>query len=129
MILPDKADQSKLHELSLVVGSFGSEARQAFTVKTSAEVKPDDMKGRNIIFIGSVYQFSLLKEKTSKLAVPTAKNGAFDVSSFQMLNETTKQIAFTQTSLWDSNYSMAVFAPFKGQGTAVTKEIQLFKQQ
>lgn len=123
MILPDKADQSKLHELSLVVGSFGSEARQAFTVKTSAEVKPDDMKGRNIIFIGSVDQFSLLKEKTSELAVPTAKNGTFDVSSFQMLNETTKQIAFTQTSLWDSNYSMAVFAPFKGQGTAVTKEM------
>lgn len=124
MILPDNADQSKLDELSLVVGSFGSEARQAFTVKTSSEVKqPDDMKGRNVIFIGSVDQFSLLKEKTAELAVPTAKNGTFDVSSFQMLNETTKQVAFTQTSLWDSNYSMAVFAPFKGQGTAVTKEM------
>ncbi|MCY8348359.1 cellulose biosynthesis cyclic di-GMP-binding regulatory protein BcsB [Bacillus haynesii] len=123
MILPDNADQSKLDELSLVVDSFGSEARQAFTVKTSSEVKPDDVKGRNVIFIGSVDQFSLLKEKTAELAVPTAKNGTFDVSSFQMLNETTKQVAFTQTSLWDSNYSMAVFAPFKGQGTAVTKEM------
>ncbi len=123
MILPDNADQSKIDELSLVVGSFGSEARQAFTVKTSSEVKPDDVKGRNVIFIGSVDQFSLLKEKTAELAVPTAKNGTFDVSSFQMLNETTKQVAFTQTSLWDSNYSMAVFAPFKGQGTAVTKEM------
>jgi len=123
IILPDNADQSKLDELSLVVSSFGSEARQAFTVKTSSEVKPDDVKGRNVIFIGSVDQFSLLKEKTAELAVPTAKNGTFDVSSFQMLNETTKQIAFTQTSLWDSNYSMAVFAPFKGQGTAVTKEM------
>lgn len=40
-----------------------------------------------------------------------------------MLNETTKQVAFTQASLWDSRYTMAVFTPSKGTGTAVTKEI------
>ncbi|MCY7930744.1 hypothetical protein MOB84_12980, partial [Bacillus inaquosorum] len=40
-----------------------------------------------------------------------------------MLNETTKQVAFTQASLWDSGYTMAVFTPLKGNGMAVTKEI------
>lgn len=68
-------------------------------------------------------QFPLLNEKSSDLLVPQAKNGSFDVSGFEMLNETTKQVAFTQASLWDSRYTMAVFTPSKGTGTAVTKEI------
>ncbi|MCY7858108.1 cellulose biosynthesis cyclic di-GMP-binding regulatory protein BcsB [Bacillus sonorensis] len=126
MILPDRVDQSKLHELSLVTDSFGSEAQQSFTVKKASEVKANDAKGRNIIFIGAVNEFSLLKEKAADLAVQVAKNGALDVSAFQMLNETTKRVAFTQASLWDSNYSMAVFAPLSGQGTAVTKEMISF---
>lgn len=126
IVLPDKVDQSKLRELSLVTDSFGSESQHSYTVKKSAEVKADDVKGRNVMFIGGVGQFPLLKEKASDLAVPTAKNGTLDVSSFQMLNETAKQVAFTQTSPWDSNYSMAVFAPFNGRGAAVTKEMISF---
>ncbi len=125
IVLPDDVNQAKLHELSLVTDSFGSEALQSFTVRKSSEVKAKDAKGKNLIFIGGVDQFSLLKEKASELAVET-KNGSLDVSSFQMLNETTKRVAFTQTSLWDSNYSMAVFAPFNGKSTAVTKELISF---
>lgn len=126
IVLPDSVSKSKLKELSLVTDSFGSEAQQSFTVRKASEVKAEDAKGRNLIFIGGISQFSLLKEKSSDLLVPQAINGSFDVSGFEMLNETTKQVAFTQASLWDSNYTMAVFAPLKGNGTAVTKEIISF---
>ncbi|MEC1634926.1 cellulose biosynthesis cyclic di-GMP-binding regulatory protein BcsB [Bacillus mojavensis] len=126
IVLPDSVSQPKLKELSLVTDSFGSEAQQSFTVRKASEVKADDAKGRNLIFIGGVSQFSLLKEKSSDLLVPQAKNGSFDVSGFEMLNETTKQVAFTQASLWDSNYTMAVFAPLKENGAAVTKEMISF---
>ncbi|MRB49428.1 hypothetical protein GH860_30310, partial [Bacillus thuringiensis] len=51
---------------------------------------------------------------------------AYDVSSFQMLNETTKQVAFTQESPWDSGRSIAVFAPLSGSGASVTKELISF---
>lgn len=123
IVLPDTVSQSKLEELSLVTESFGSEAQHSYTVKKSSDVTANDAKGRNLIFIGGINQFSLLKEKSSDLLVPQEKNGSFDVSSFEMLNETTKQVVFTQASVWDSRYTMAVFAPSKGDGTAVTKEI------
>lgn len=123
IVLPDTVSQSKLEELSLVTESFGSEAQHSYTVKKSSDVTAKDAKGRNLIFIGGINQFSLLKEKSSDLLVPQEKNGSFDVSSFEMLNETTKQVVFTQASVWDSRYTMAVFAPSKGVGTAVTKEI------
>lgn len=123
IVLPDTVSQSKLEELSLVTESFGSEAQHSFTVKKSSDVTAKDAKGRNLIFIGGINQFSLLKEKSSDLLVPQEKNGSFDVSGFEMLNETTKQVVFTQASIWDSRYTMAVFAPSKGDGTAVTKEI------
>ncbi|MEC1626994.1 cellulose biosynthesis cyclic di-GMP-binding regulatory protein BcsB [Bacillus mojavensis] len=126
IVLPDSVSEPKLKELSLVTDSFGSEAQQSFTVKKASEVKADDAKGRNLIFIGGVSQFSLLKEKSADLLVPQAKNGSFDVSGFEMLNETTKQVAFTQASLWDANYTMAVFAPLKENGAAVTKEMISF---
>lgn len=123
IVLPDTVSQSKLEELSLVTESFGSEAQHSYTVKKSSDVTAKDAKGRNLIFIGGINQFSLLKEKSSDLLVPQEKNGSFDVSGFEMLNETTKQVVFTQASIWDSRYTMAVFAPSKGDGTAVTKEI------
>ncbi|MGZ7827877.1 cellulose biosynthesis cyclic di-GMP-binding regulatory protein BcsB [Bacillus subtilis] len=123
IVLPDTVSQSKLEELSLVTESFGSEAQHSYTVKKSSDVTANDAKGRNLIFIGGINQFSLLKEKSSDLLVPQEKNGSFDVSSFEMLNETTKQVVFTQASVWDSRYTMAVFAPSKGDGAAVTKEI------
>lgn len=123
IVLPDTVSQSKLEELSLVTESFGSEAQHSYTVKKSSDVTANDAKGRNLIFIGGINQFSLLKEKSSDLLVPQEKNGSFDVSGFEMLNETTKQVVFTQASVWDSRYTMAVFAPSKGDGTAVTKEI------
>lgn len=123
IVLPDTVSQSKLEELSLVTESFGSEAQHSYTVKKSSDVTAKDAKGRNLIFIGGINQFSLLKEKSSDLLVPPEKNGSFDVSGFEMLNETTKQVVFTQASVWDSRYTMAVFAPSKGDGTAVTKEI------
>lgn len=123
IVLPDTVSQSKLEELSLVTESFGNEAQHSYTVKKSSDVTANDAKGRNLIFIGGINQFSLLKEKSSDLLVPQEKNGSFDVSSFEMLNETTKQVVFTQASVWDSRYTMAVFAPSKGDGTAVTKEI------
>ncbi|MFX5500266.1 hypothetical protein BS11774_08330 [Bacillus subtilis] len=123
IVLPDTVSQSKLEELSLVTESFGSEAQYSYTVKKSSDVTAKDAKGRNLIFIGGINQFSLLKEKSSDLLVPQEKNGSFDVSGFEMLNETTKQVVFTQASVWDSRYTMAVFAPSKGDGTAVTKEI------
>ncbi|AEP89513.1 hypothetical protein I33_0494 [Bacillus subtilis subsp. subtilis str. RO-NN-1] len=123
IVLPDNVSQSKLEELSLVTESFGSEAQHSFTVKKSSDVTAKDAKGRNLIFIGGINQFSLLKEKSTDLLVPQEKNGSFDVSGFEMLNETTKQVVFTQASVWDSRYTMAVFAPSKGEGTAVTKEI------
>ncbi|MDU0154702.1 cellulose biosynthesis cyclic di-GMP-binding regulatory protein BcsB [Bacillus cabrialesii] len=123
IVLPDNVSQSKLKELSLVTESFGSEAQHAYTVKKSSEVTANDAKERNLIFIGGINQFSLLKEKSSDLLVPQAKDGSFDVSGFEMLNETTKQVAFTQASPWDSRYTMAVFASSKGNGAAVTKEI------
>ncbi|QFY80821.1 hypothetical protein D0808_05185 [Bacillus subtilis] len=123
IVLPDNVSQSKLEELSLVTESFGSEAQHSYTVKKSSDVTAKDAKGRNLIFIGGINQFSLLKEKSSDLLVPQEKNGSFDVSSFEMLNETTKQVVFTQASVWDSRYTMAVFAPSKGDGAAVTKEI------
>ncbi|MBU8710189.1 cellulose biosynthesis cyclic di-GMP-binding regulatory protein BcsB [Bacillus subtilis] len=123
IVLPDTVSQSKLEELSLVTESFGSEAQHSYTVKKSSDVTAKDAKGRNLIFIGGINQFSLLKEKSSDLLVPQEKNGSFDVSSFEMLNETTKQVVFTQASVWDSRYTMAVFAPSKGDGAAVTKEI------
>lgn len=126
IVLPDSVSKSKLKELSLVTDSLGSEAQQSFTVRKASEVKAEDAKGRNLIFIGGISQFSLLKEKSSDLLVPQAKNGSIDVSGFKMLNETTKQVAFTQASLWDSHYTMAVFAPLKGNGAAVTKEIISF---
>lgn len=123
IVLPDNVSQSKLEELSLITESFGSEAQHSYTVKKSSDVTAKDAKGRNLIFIGGINQFSLLKEKSSDLLVPQEKNGSFDVSGFEMLNETTKQVVFTQASVWDSRYTMAVFAPSKGEGTAVTKEI------
>ncbi|AKI90904.1 cellulose biosynthesis cyclic di-GMP-binding regulatory protein BcsB [Bacillus subtilis] len=123
IVLPDTVSQSKLEELSLVTESFGSEAQHSYTVKKSSDVTAKDAKGRNLIFIGGINQFSLLKEKSSDLLVPQEKNGSFDVSGFEMLNETTKQVVFTQASVWDSRYTMAVFAPSKGDGTAVIKEI------
>lgn len=123
IVLPDTVSQSKLEELSLVTESFGSEAQHSYTVKKSSDVTAKDAKGRNLIFIGGINQFSLLKEKSSDLLVPQEKNGSFDVSGFEMLNETTKQVVFTQASVWDSRYTMAVFAPLKGDGAAVTKEI------
>lgn len=123
IVLPDTVSQSKLAELSLVTESFGSEAQHTYTVKKSSDVTAKDAKGRNLIFIGGINQFSLLKEKSTDLLVPQEKNGSFDVSGFEMLNETTKQVVFTQASVWDSRYTMAVFAPSKGEGTAVTKEI------
>lgn len=123
IVLPDTVSQSKLEELSLVTESFGSEAQHSYTVKKSSDVTANDAKGRNLIFIGGINQFSLLKERSSDLLVPQEKNGSFDVSGFEMLNETTKQVVFTQASVWDSRYTMAVFAPSKGDGTAVTKEI------
>ncbi|WP_144484260.1 cellulose biosynthesis cyclic di-GMP-binding regulatory protein BcsB [Bacillus subtilis] len=123
IVLPDTVSQSKLEELSLVTESFGSEAQHSYTVKKSSDVTANDAKGRNLIFIGGINQFSLLKEKSSDLLVPQEKNGLFDVSGFEMLNETTKQVVFTQASVWDSRYTMAVFAPSKGDGAAVTKEI------
>ncbi|WP_345805630.1 cellulose biosynthesis cyclic di-GMP-binding regulatory protein BcsB [Bacillus subtilis] len=123
IVLPDTVSQSKLEELSLVTESFGSEAQHSYTVKKSSDVTAKDAKGRNLIFIGGINQFSLLKEKSSDLLVPQEKNGSFDVSGFEMLNEPTKQVVFTQASVWDSRYTMAVFAPSKGDGTAVTKEI------
>lgn len=123
IVLPDTVSQSKLEELSLVTESFGNEAQHSYTVKKSSDVTANDAKGRNLIFVGGINQFSLLKEKSSDLLVPQEKNGSFDVSSFEMLNETTKQVVFTQASVWDSRYTMAVFAPSKGDGTAVTKEI------
>lgn len=123
IVLPDTVSQSKLEELSLVTESFGSEAQHSYTVKKSSDVTANDAKGRNLIFIGGINQFSLLKEKSSDLLVPQEKNGSFDVSGFEMLNETTKQVVFTQASVWDSRCTMAVFAPSKGDGTAVTKEI------
>lgn len=123
IVLPDTVSQSKLEELSLVTESFGNEAQHSYTVKKSSDVTANDAKGRNLIFIGGTDQFPLLNEKSSDLLVPQAKNGSFDVSGFEMLNETTKQVAFTQASLWDSRYTMAVFTPSKGTGTAVTKEI------
>ncbi|MGF4041114.1 cellulose biosynthesis cyclic di-GMP-binding regulatory protein BcsB [Bacillus subtilis] len=123
IVLPDTVSQSKLEELSLVTESFGSEAQHSYTVKKSSDVTAKDAKGRNLIFIGGINQFSLLKEKSSDLLVPQEKNGSFDVSGFEMLNETTKQVVFTQASVWDSRYTMAVFAPSKGVGAAVTKEI------
>ncbi|MFD3197536.1 cellulose biosynthesis cyclic di-GMP-binding regulatory protein BcsB [Bacillus sp. LR_5] len=123
IVLPDTVSQSKLEELSLVTESFGSEAQHSYTVKKSSDVTANDAKGRNLIFIGGINQFSLLKEKSSDLLVPQEKNGSFDVSGFEMLNETTKQVVFTQASVWDSRYTMAVFAPSKGDGAAVTKEI------
>ncbi|WEZ63592.1 cellulose biosynthesis cyclic di-GMP-binding regulatory protein BcsB [Bacillus subtilis] len=123
IVLPDTVSQSKLEELSLVTESFGSEAQHSYTVKKSSDVTANDAKGRNLIFIGGINQFSLLKEKSSDLLVQQEKNGSFDVSGFEMLNETTKQVVFTQASVWDSRYTMAVFAPSKGDGTAVTKEI------
>lgn len=123
IVLPDTVSQSKLEELSLVTESFGSEAQHSYTVKKSSDVTANDAIGRNLIFIGGINQFSLLKEKSSDLLVPQEKNGSFDVSGFEMLNETTKQVVFTQASVWDSRYTMAVFAPLKGDGAAVTKEI------
>lgn len=122
IVLPDTVSQLKLAELSLVTESFGSEAQHSYTVRKSSDVTANDAKGRNLIFIGGIDQFSLLKEKSSDLLVPQTKNGSFDVSGFEMLNETTKRVAFTQASLWDTRYTMAVFAPSKGTGTAVTKE-------
>ncbi|CAI6227446.1 putative protein YdaN [Bacillus subtilis] len=123
IVLPDTVSQSKLEELSIVTESFGSEAQHSYTIKKSSDITANNAKGRNLIFLGGINQFSLLKERSSDLLVPQAKNGSFDVSGFEMLNETTKQVAFTQASLWDSGYTMAVFAPSKGNGTAVTKEI------
>ncbi|PNB56194.1 hypothetical protein C1X64_32835, partial [Pseudomonas sp. GW456-E7] len=104
IVLPDTVSQSKLEELFLVTESFGSEAQHSYKVKKSSDVTANDAKGRNLIFIGSISQFSLLKEKSSDLLVPQVKNGSFDVSGFEMLNETTKQVAFTQPSFWDSRY-------------------------
>ena len=89
-------------------------------------MKEADAKGRNVVFIGGLPQIPLLKSNASKLLVPSDRSGAYDVSSFQMLNETTKQIAFTQESPWDSGSGIAVFAPLSGSGAAVTKELISF---
>lgn len=130
IVLPDTVSQSKLEELSLVTESFGSEAQHSYTVKKSSDVTANDAKGRNLIFIGGINQFSLLKEKSSDLLVPQEKNGSFDVSGFEMLNETTKQVVFTQASVWDSRYTMAVFAPSKRRWHGCHKrDHQLSEQQ
>lgn len=126
IILPDGVSVSKLKELSLLTDSFGSDAQQAFKIKTSSQVQGEDVKGRHLIFVGGVNQFPLLKGQASTLTVPSDKNGTYDVSGLDMLNETTKQVAFTQASLWDSDYSMAVFAPLSGKGASITKEMISF---
>ncbi|OIK19829.1 cellulose biosynthesis cyclic di-GMP-binding regulatory protein BcsB [Bacillus amyloliquefaciens] len=126
IVIPDNVNMQTLKELSLVTDSFGNGARQAFTVKTASDMKEADAKGRNVVFIGGLPQIPLLKSNASKLLVPSDRSGAYDVSSFQMLNETTKQIAFTQESPWDSGSGIAVFAPLSGSGAAVTKELISF---
>ncbi|MBT2573182.1 cellulose biosynthesis cyclic di-GMP-binding regulatory protein BcsB [Bacillus sp. ISL-51] len=128
MVIPDGVSMRKLEELSLLIDSFGNSAQQSFsfTVKTASEMKEADAKGHNVLFIGGLQQFPLLKAKASELIVPSDRNGTYNVSEFQMLNETTKQIAFTQKSPWDGDYSIAVFAPLSGSGTAVTKELISF---
>ncbi len=126
IVIPDDVTMQTLKELSLVADSFGNGARQPFTVKTASDMREADAKGRNVVFIGSLPQIPLLKSNASKLLVPSDRNGAYDVSSFQMLNETTKQVAFTQKSPWDSDSSIAVFAPLSGSGAAVTKELISF---
>ncbi|KXZ12592.1 hypothetical protein AXI59_05750 [Bacillus nakamurai] len=124
--IPDSVSMQKLEELSLLTDSFGNSAQQSFTVKTASEMKEADAKGRNVLFIGGLQQFPLLKAKASELIVPSDRNRTYNVSEFQMLNETTKQIAFTQKSPWDADYSIAVFAPLSGSGTSVTKELISF---
>lgn len=126
IVIPDSVSMRNLEELSLLTDSFGNSARQPFTVKTAAEMKEADAKGRNVLFIGGLQQFPLLKAKASELIVPSDQNGTYNVSKFQLLNETTKQIAFTQKSPWDADDSIAVFAPLSGSGTSVTKEMISF---
>ena len=122
IVIPDNVNIQTLKELSLVADSFGN----GFTVKTASDMKEADAKGRNVVFIGGLPQIPLLKSNASKLLVPSDRSGAYDVSSFQMLNETTKQVAFTQESPWDSGRSIAVFAPLSGSGASVTKELISF---
>ncbi|WP_353853781.1 cellulose biosynthesis cyclic di-GMP-binding regulatory protein BcsB [Bacillus sp. Bos-x628] len=127
IVVPDQIKRETIEQMAMLSESFSQPEVTQYQLVKGSSMTNKQLKSHSLIFIGGIQVFPLLKEKASKLTVPT-KKGRYDVSSFGMINETTARVVWTQPSVWNKEQTMTVFSGMNASDAAISKTVIDFLQ-
>lgn len=126
ILLPSEYDERMISQLQTLTNSIGNQGTlDGLQLLQENKVDKKKLKGRHVIILGGPHAHSALENKMDQLLIQTDKKKNLDVSAFKFINETSKYVAWQQSSIWDKDKSMAVFAAVHPNNTEqfLSKEI------
>lgn len=128
VILPEVADEPLMKQLQLLFQSFTHTGeRLNVQLIQSADVTEDDLTNYHVIILGHMENHPQLQEMIDDPLLPVTDEGLYDLSAYDMINETSAYIGWIQRSVWNDQYTLAHFAATSADDeTFMTKRLANF---
>ena len=114
IILLNEHDESIIRHLLLLTNTFGDYTQlNDLELVYEKDVDEEYLKSHHVIVLGNPLTFSIFENDIDNLRIKPNETKDLNVSPFQFLNETSKNIAWMQQSVWNEDRMMVVFSPRK----------------
>ncbi|MGM8213100.1 cellulose biosynthesis cyclic di-GMP-binding regulatory protein BcsB [Virgibacillus sp. W0430] len=118
IVLPRELDQQLINQLSLLTQSLGRGGKiNELEILFDNNLNEDSLTSKNVIIFGGVIDHPYLKDFYDDLLIKVDDNYSLDASAFHFVNETSKNIAWVQPSIWNKKNVMVVFSPMHDKQT------------
>ncbi|MFJ7952112.1 cellulose biosynthesis cyclic di-GMP-binding regulatory protein BcsB [Lysinibacillus sp. NPDC096418] len=124
VVVPDSGEVSEDELLRLYGALTTNNDLPPISIVKSNEVKEDDLKKGNVIFVGGPSIHPLL-EKVDKSLVKY-KNGVAQLNEHGFINTTTAMFTFVQPNYWNNDYALLVFDKMSDATSYLPKELLSF---
>lgn len=112
LVIPNdmtKEDITSLHNLTDTLSH--TTRLDGIEILSTKQVETGDLENRNVLFVGNMEEHDDLLENMDQLLIQQDETGSLDVAAYQFVNETAAFVSWIQPSVWNEDYTMAVFAP------------------
>lgn len=108
IVVPDKLNRHLINEMKLLISSLNTQLSfNNVQFLAEHELTNEILQDNNLLFLGLA---DVLKE-TDDLLIELDDQAKLDSSSFGFINETAKNIAWIQPSIWNEQKMLAIFSP------------------
>lgn len=123
MVIPNNVDHQLLQELSVITASIPNTlSLQHIDIVKEQEVTEKILKENSLLFVGGTDKHDSLHKVQDQLIIPY-KDGQLDLASQGFVTETSKQVAWIQSSPWNERQALIVLDNIDQTGNVTDKAL------